>query len=293
MINYWLQVDNVTKDGLLNTLSLCRALKAPLSEPPLPLTASSCLLSPPPQSSTYTATEWKGVPTAFFFFFTIVSVYSKLLSLTWDALQLLLWAGLQLITLTCSRPPRIQYNTNPPLGFKEKAAQQAHALENACGLINSISGGKTRLHPSHVVQENSLETCRQIAYKPPLGRMLLKTCDHKYVVVPDIADHSAGFFFFLLCTFGSTGNAPWPQIPWWMWNPKSSPSGVSNLPPSHKYNFNCSLRRMNLQSWNSKWSKTLQPYPSTKVINIHCAMGLENILMTYNQELEADFCISF
>lgn len=73
-----------------------------------------------------------------------------------------------------------------PLWLQREASQRAHALENACGLINSISGGKTRLHPSHVVQENSLETCRRIAYKPPLGRMLLKTCDHKCVVVPDV-----------------------------------------------------------------------------------------------------------
>lgn len=168
-----------------------------------------------------------------------------------------LWAGLTAHTLTCSRPPRVKYSTHPPPWLQREVSQQAHPLENACGLINSISGGKTRLHPSHVVQENSLETCRQIAYKPPLGRsMLLKTCDHKYVVVPDIAEHWAGF---LQCTLGSTGNAPWPQIPWWMWNPKSSPSGVSNLPPGCKYNFNCSLsvQGMNLQSWNSKWSKTL------------------------------------
>lgn len=119
--------------------------------------------------------------------FTTVSVYSKLLSLTWDALQLLLWGGLWLI-----HSRRVQYSTNPPR-LQREASQRAHALENACGLINSISGGKTRLHPSHVVQENSLETCRQIAYKPPLGRMLLKTCDHKCVVVPDVVEHWAGF----------------------------------------------------------------------------------------------------
>ncbi len=69
MINYWLQVDNVTKDGLLDTLSLCRGLRAPLSEPRLPLTASflSPLLSHPTRSSTHTATEWKGVPAACFY----------------------------------------------------------------------------------------------------------------------------------------------------------------------------------------------------------------------------------
>lgn len=80
-----------------------------------------------------------------------------------------------------------------PPWLQRQASLRAHALENACGLINSISEGKTRLHPSHVVQENSLETCRQIAYKPPLGRTLLKTCDLKCVVVPDVVEHWAGF----------------------------------------------------------------------------------------------------
>lgn len=83
---------------------------------------------------------------------------------------------------------RVQYSTNPPR-LQREASGRAHALENACGLINSISRGKTQLHPSHVVQENSSETCRQIACKPPLGRMLLKTCDRKCVVVPDEVEH--------------------------------------------------------------------------------------------------------
>lgn len=190
MINYWLQVDNVTKDDLLNTPSLCRDLKAPLSEPHLPLTASSLLppsspLPPPPLRAP--PTQLLNGKVCLLPAFTTVSVYSKLLSLTWDALQLLLWGGLWLI-----HSRRVQYSTNPPR-LQREASQRAHALENACGLINSISGGKTRLHPSHVVQENSLETCRQIAYKPPLGRMLLKTCDHKCVVVPDVVEHWAGF----------------------------------------------------------------------------------------------------
>lgn len=237
MINYWLQVDNVTKDGLLNTLSLCRALKAPLSEPPLPLTASSFPSFLPPLRAP--PTQLLNGKVCLLPAFTLVSVYSKLLSLTWDALQLLLWAGLQLIHSHVQGPHRVQYSTNPPR-IQREASQRAHALENACGLINSISGGKTRLHPSHVVQENSLETCRQLAYKPPLVRMLFKTCDRKYVVIPDVVEYWAGF---LLCTLCSTGNAPWPQIPWWMWNPKSSPSGVSNLPLSCK--CNSSLWRMN------------------------------------------------
>lgn len=195
MINYWLQVDNVTKEGLLNTLSLC--LKAPLSEPLLPLTASSLLsflpAPPHPPSSTYTATEWKGVPAACFYH-SICLLNAAFTA--WDALQLLLWGGLWLIHSHVHRLS--EYSTVwTPFRLQREASQRAHALENACGLINSISGGKTRLHPSHVVQENSLETCRQIAYKPPLGRMLLKTCDYKCVVVPDVVQQVFALHYLL------------------------------------------------------------------------------------------------
>lgn len=146
---------------------------------------------------------------------------------------------------------KVQYS-RPPLGFKERL----HALEYACGLINSISGGKTRLHPPHVVRENSSPTCRRVACKPLLGRTLLETCDRECVVVPEVLEHCAGFYSVL---FAPTGNAPWPQIPWWMWNPKSSLAGVSNLSPG----------------------SSLRSSPNIlKVVKIHHTITLESLLMT-------------
>lgn len=137
-----------------------------------------------PLNSTHTATQWKGVPAACFYHGVC-----------------LLKAAFTYMRRTAAAPVRslihswtmwVQHE-HPP-GLQRPASRRVHALENACGLINSISGEKTRLHPSHVVQKNSLETCRQIAFKPPLDCMLLKTCDRKYVVVPDRVEHWADFF---------------------------------------------------------------------------------------------------
>lgn len=210
-MNYWIQVDNVTIDGLLNTLSLSRALKAALSESLLPLTASSprALLSLP---LSYTHTDewmercacalflpWCLFTQSFFlppFFFLCIG----------NALQLLPWGGLKLIHKHVHRPS--EYSTNPLLASK----QSAHALENACGVINSISGRKTRLHPSHVVHEkNSWKHADRSPINAPL---LLKTCDRKCAVDPHILAYWVLSRFFVLAWLGSvvsTGNAPWPQ----------------------------------------------------------------------------------
>ncbi len=51
--------------------------------------------------------------------FTTVSVYPKLLSLTWDALQLLVWWGLQLIHSYVHRLPE-HSAVRTPLGFKDR-----------------------------------------------------------------------------------------------------------------------------------------------------------------------------
>lgn len=216
MINYWLQVDNVTKDGLLNTLSLCRDLKAPLSEALLPLTASSLSILPL-RSSTHTATEWKGVP-AVCFYHSIC-----LLKAAFTYMRRTTAAPARRLTpntLTCSETLWVQ--CEPPSASKSSA--NMHLRMHVAWLIALVEE-KTRLHPSHVVQENSLQTCRQIAYKPPLGRM--KTCDQKCVVVPDVFEHCAGF-------------APQemhldPKSHGGCGIPKNSPSGVWNLPPSCKH----------------------------------------------------------
>lgn len=73
--------------------------------------------------------------------FTQVSIYSKLLSLSWDASQLFLWGGLQLMDSHVHWPS--EYSTSPPQ-LQREPSQWAHELENACGLINSISRGKDR-----------------------------------------------------------------------------------------------------------------------------------------------------
>lgn len=178
-----------------------------------------------------------------------------------------------------------------PPWLQREASQQAHALENACGLINSISEGKTRLHPSHVVQENSLETCRQTAYKPPLGRMLLKTCDRKCVVDPDVVEHWAGFRSAL---FAPQEMHLDPKSHGECGIQKSSHLGSEICHQDANITFNPSLCRVNCQLWDYSVKQSSQTYPNpNKLVKIHCTIGLETVLIAYNQKLGADFGTRF
>lgn len=168
MINYWLQVDTVTKNILLNTYALCAG---PESSPVWASSSTHCLLPPPPSPC---LSPLRAPPmqllngkVSLLPAFTAVSVYSDPCFLRrGDTPQLLPRGGLQLHSHVCRL---CEYSTNQPptplLSFKERLPS-THTLQNACGLINCISSGKTPLHPTHVVLENSLETCRQITYKP-------------------------------------------------------------------------------------------------------------------------------
>lgn len=116
-----------------------------------------------------------------------------------------------------------EYSTNPLLASK----QSAHALENACGVINSISGRKTRLHPSHVVHEkNSWKYADRSPINAPLGRSVLKTCDHKCAVDPHMVAYWVLSRFIFL---GSAVSSPQESTltPKLRVNAESKKSGVS------------------------------------------------------------------
>lgn len=202
----------IWQNSLLNTLSLCRVLKAPLSG-----SSSSTLPCPssiPPLFSLFETppTQLLNGKVCLMPAFTTVSVYSKLLSPTWDSLKLLLWhrsySYHTRMIIDCT-----VYSTPPPhrLQLQREPWQRAHVLENACGFSNTsfpnaagqIFGNNDRLlkNGSYVTED----------VKP------------RWFQTPSSIEQ------VLLCTLCSTGNAPWPQIPWWMWNPLHSPFGISNL----------------------------------------------------------------
>lgn len=77
-----------------------------------------------------------------------------------------------------------------PPGFKERLHGERMHSRNACGLINSISGGKD-LATSFPCGAGKIpwKHADRSAHKPP------RTCDCKRVVVPDVVQHLLGESF--------------------------------------------------------------------------------------------------
>lgn len=116
MMNYWLLWQREEH-------TLFEHLRPPLSEPPFP--------PPPPPPAAPPSSYWMQRCACFY----LHGVFLLKAAFTY-APQLLLWPGLQLIhshvhRLCCDPPPHCN------------RLQRAHARQNACGLINSISEGAT------------------------------------------------------------------------------------------------------------------------------------------------------